>query len=150
MYRNVFFISLVLLAGVSIKANSQSVFREAFAGVYHSGIVSQVGIGTDFDRKYYGEIRFSAADVLDQQFGIEGQFSRNWVRDDWFNFHTGLMLGYYFHEYVRVGVPLGFTIKPIENHRNFAILMEATPNIFVEEGYANLRANIGVRYSFGK
>ncbi|MCH7398295.1 hypothetical protein MM236_09855 [Belliella sp. DSM 107340] len=150
MFKKVFFTSLVLLAIVSNHSFSQSALRPEFAGVYHSGLMGQVGIGTNLDRKYFGEIRFGANDVLNSSFGIEGHFNRNIYKDDWFNFHVGVMLGYYFYDQVRAGLPLGLTIKPIENHRNFAFLIEATPNIFVDEGYANLRANIGIRYTFRK
>ncbi|MCH7414725.1 hypothetical protein MM213_14590 [Belliella sp. R4-6] len=150
MFKKVFFISLVLLAIVSSRSFSQSALRPTFAGVYHSGLKGQVGIGTDIDQKYFGEIRFGANDVLETSFGIEGLFNRNIYKDEWFNFHAGLMLGYYFYDEFRIGIPLGFTIKPIENHRNFAVLMEATPNTFGGSRYTNLRASIGVRYTFRK
>ncbi|MFN3802999.1 hypothetical protein [Belliella pelovolcani] len=129
-------------------ANAQSKLRPTFAGVYQSGLVGQVGIGTDVDQKYFGEIRIGANDVLDADFGIEGHFSRNLYRSDWFNFHTGAMFGYYFYSSARIGLPIGFTIKPIESHRNFAILMEATPNVFTFDSYVNLRASLGIRYTF--
>lgn len=129
-------------------AFSQNALRPTFVGVYQSGLVGQVGFGTDVEKKYFGELRFGANDVLESSFGIEGNFNRNIHQSDWFNFHTGLMLGYYFYDEVRFGIPLGLTIKPIENHRNFAILMEATPNVFMESSYFNLRANVGIRYTF--
>ncbi|AFL84512.1 hypothetical protein Belba_1930 [Belliella baltica DSM 15883] len=127
---------------------AQSALRPTFAGIYHSGLVGQVGIGTDIEKKHFGELRFGATDVLEASFGIEGHFNRNIHQSDWFNFHAGLMLGVYFYDEARIGIPLGFTIKPIENHRNFAILMEATPNVFTMSSYFNLRANLGIRYTF--
>lgn len=131
------------------KVEAQSALRPTYAGIYHSGILGQVGIGTDIDRKYFGELRFTASDILEAQFGIEGSVNRNVYRDDWFNFHVGIMAGYYFSGNPRFGVPIGFTIKPIENHRNFAVVIEATPNFFTD-GYTNLRGNIGLRYTFRK
>ena len=127
---------------------AQSALRPTFAGIYQSGLVGQAGIGTDIEQKHFGELRFGANDVLESRFGIEGHFNRNIHQSDWFNFHAGLMLGYYFYDEVRFGIPLGFTIKPIENHRNFAILMEATPNVFTLSSYFNLRVNLGIRYTF--
>ncbi|WP_245812644.1 hypothetical protein [Belliella buryatensis] len=129
-------------------ANAQSKLRPTFAGVYQSGLVGQVGIGTDNEKKYFGEIRFGANDVLETGFGIEGHFNRNIYKSDWFNFHAGAMFGYVFYSSARIGLPIGFTIKPIESHRNFAILMEATPNVFTSDSYVNLRASLGVRYTF--
>lgn len=133
-----------------IHAQAQSKFRPTHVGIYHSGITGQVAIGTDFENRYFGDIRFAAPDILDTQFGFEGSFNRNLVQDDWFNFSVGVMAGYYFYDAVRLGLPIGFTVKPIENHRNFAVLLEATPNIFTDSGYGSLRANIGIRYTFRK
>lgn len=146
---NQFLIIVVFLILICTNVNAQSALRPTYAGIYQSGIIGQVGIGTDLERKYFGEIRFIAADILEAQFGIEGSVNRNLYRDDWFNFHVGIMAGYYSFGDIRLGVPIGFTIKPIENHRNFAVVMEATPNFFTD-GYTNLRGNIGLRYTFRK
>lgn len=148
MIKKTVFFAFIAFAISYSNSYSQSALRPTFAGVYQSGLVGQVGIGTDIEKKHFGELRFGANDVLESRFGIEGHFNRNIHQSDWFNFHTGLMLGYYFYGEVRFGIPVGFTIKPIENHRNFAILMEATPNVFTSSMYFNLRANLGVRYTF--
>ena len=135
----------------SVHLQAQSKIAPVHAGVYFSGLKGQVAIGTDIEQKYFGELRFGANDVLDSPFGIEVLIHRNLVREEWFNFHLGLMAGPYFDSGdVRIGIPLGFTIKPFENHRRFAFLMEATPNVFVDNvgSYANLRANLGLRYTF--
>lgn len=146
---NQFLLIIVFSIMFCIQLQAQSALRPTYAGLYHSGILGQVGIGTDLERKYFGEIRFTAGDLLETQFGIEGSLNRNIYRDDWFNFHIGFMTGYYFRGDIRLGAPIGFTIKPIENHRNFAVVMEATPNFFLD-GYTNLRGNIGLRYTFRK
>ncbi|PSL05544.1 hypothetical protein [Cecembia rubra] len=131
-----------------IQVQAQSKIVPVHAGVYYSGLKGQVAIGTDIEQKYFGELRFGANDMLDSPFGIEALFHRNLVREEWFNFHMGFMVGAYFEsDDFRVGIPLGFTIKPFENHRQLAFLMEATPNVFVES-YFNLRANLGLRYTF--
>lgn len=133
-----------------VQAQAQSKLRPAHVGVYHSGLVGQVAIGTDLNQKYFGDIRFQANDILETSFGIEGSLNRNLVRDDWFNFHIGFMAGYHFNDNMRIGVPIGFTIMPFENHKRFAILMEASPNVFLSNDFFNLRANIGLRYTFRK
>lgn len=139
---------IVFSAFFCIYVQAQSVIAPVHAGVYYSGLKGQVAIGTDIEKKYFGELRFGANDVLDSPFGIEALFHRNLVREEWFNFHLGFMAGVYFEsDDLRVGIPLGFTIKPFENHRRLAFLMEATPNVFVES-YFNLRANLGLRYTF--
>ncbi len=140
----------VFLTIFHVQAQEPSKFRPAHVGIYHSGLTGQVAIGTDFDNRYFGDIRFGAADLLETRFGIEGSVNRNLFQDEWFNFSAGIMVGYYFYEDARLGLPLAFTIKPFENHRSFAFLLEATPNIFADSGYASLRANIGIRYLFRK
>ncbi|WP_228780105.1 hypothetical protein [Aquiflexum lacus] len=143
---------LTLFFASTLMANAQekSKLRPAHVGVYHSGLVGQVAIGTDLNQKYFGDIRFQANDILETSFGIEGSLNRNLVRDDWFNFHIGFMVGYHFNDNMRIGVPIGFTIMPCENHKRFAILMEASPNVFLSNDFFNLRANIGLRYTFRK
>lgn len=116
------------------------------AGIYHGGIIGQVGIGTNFENKNFGELRFSASDIVNYPFNIEGYFNRNFIQSDWYNIHAGLMLGYSFYEDIRLGLPIGMTFKPIKEHRQFGILLEAMPNYFL--GNPNLRASIGIRYNF--
>ena len=140
----------VFLTVLHVQAQEQSKFRPTHVGIYHSGITGQVAIGTDFNNRYFGDIRFGAADLLETRFGIEGSVNWNLFQDDWFNFSVGIMAGYYFYDDIRLGLPLAFTIKPFENHRRLAFLLEATPNIFADSGYTSLRGNIGIRYLFRK
>jgi hypothetical protein len=58
------------------------------------------------------------------------------------------MLGYYElgDDGIRVGLPVLLAIKPIESHRAFAILLEATP---LYNGVLGLRGNMGIRYTIG-
>jgi hypothetical protein len=132
------------------KGQAQSKLSPVHVGVYHSGITGQIGIGTDLEKRYFGELRLMASDVLDYPFGFEGYLNRNLKKDDWYNFHVGFSLGYFFNDAVRMGLPIGLTLKPIQSNRNFGILMEAMPNYFFRSDNFNLRANIGLRYSFGK
>lgn len=130
------------------EAFSQSKIKPFHAGIYQGGIVTQVAFGTDFEKQYFGELRFTASDVLNYPFGVEGYFNRNLKRTDWYNIHLGVMLGVMEFGNVRAGLPLGVTIKPIEGHRNFGVLLEATPNFFIDNGFG-LRGDLGIRYSFG-
>jgi len=124
---------------------------QVHVGVYHSGFINQIGIGTDNEKQYFGELRFLATDLVDFPFGMEAMFHRNFRRGEWLNLHAGIMLGIFEEgSSARVGVPLGLTFKPIAAHRNFAILMEATPNIYPDSGNFAIRSNIGLRYSFRK
>lgn len=141
-------ILVVFSTFICFQAEAQSKLRPTHVGVYHSGLVGQVAIGTDLNQKYFGDLRFQATDILETNFGIEGAVHRNLFQDDWFNFHVGFMAGYYFYDSIRLGIPVGFSIMPFENHRRFAILLEASPNVFINNEYFNLRSNIGIRYSF--
>lgn len=138
--------AIILIFGVfiSIQAHAQ-----VHVGVYHSGLINQVGVGTDNEKKYFGELRLLATDLIDFPFGVEGMFHRNFKRGEWVNLHAGIMLGVFEGDSQRIGVPLGLTFKPIAAHRNFAVLMEATPNIYTSGTFA-IRSNIGLRYSFRK
>lgn len=117
------------------------------AGVYSSGILTQIGIGSDPENKFFGEGRLFAGDYINNFFGFEALGQYNLKQSDWHNISGGLMLGYYdYVEGVRVGLPVLLAIKPIETHRNFAIILEATP--MYNEGLA-LRGNLGLRYTIG-
>lgn len=142
------FILVVFSTFFCIQVKAQSKLRPTHVGVYHSGLVGQVGIGTDVNQKYFGDLRFQATDILETNFGIEGAIHRNLFQDDWFNFHVGFMAGYYFHDSIRLGIPVGFSIMPFENHRRLAVLLEASPNVFLNNEFFNLRANLGIRYTF--
>lgn len=122
---------------------------QVHVGVYHSGLINQVGVGTDNEKKFFGEMRVLATDLIDFPNGVEALGHINLKRGEWVNLHAGLMFGVFFEGggSSRVGIPLGLTFKPIQAHRNFAILMEATPNTYIEGGFA-IRSNIGIRYSF--
>jgi hypothetical protein len=140
--------AIILIFGIFISIQSQA---QVHVGVYHSGSINQVGIGTDNEKKYFGELRLLATDIIDFPFGVEGLFHRNFRRGDWVNLHAGIMLGILENgSNAKVGLPLGLTFKPIAAHRNFAILMEATPFIYPDTGYFAIRSNIGLRYSFRK
>jgi hypothetical protein len=156
-------ILMVFSTIICLQAEAQSKLRPTHVGIYQSNMVGQVAIGTDLNQKYFGDLRFTANDFSNTSFGIEGSFNRNLHQSDWFNFHLGLMLGYYFprngftniggvyysgNDEVRLGLPFGFSVMPFEPHRNFAFLLEATPNIFPQSGYGSLRANLGIRYTF--
>jgi hypothetical protein len=138
--------AIILIFGlfISIQAHAQ-----VHVGVYHSGFINQVGVGTDNEKKYFGELRLLATDLIDFPLGVEGMFHKNFKRGEWVNLHAGIMLGIFEEADARVGIPLGLTFKPIAAHRNFAILMEATPNIYTSGTFA-IRSNIGLRYSFRK
>lgn len=140
--------AIVLIFGVFISIQSLS---QVHVGVYHSGYINQVGVGTDNEKLYFGELRLLATDIIDFPFGVEGMFHRNFKRGEWVNLHAGIMLGILENgNNAKVGLPLGLTFKPIAAHRNFAILMEATPNIYTGPGNFAIRSNIGLRYSFRK
>lgn len=143
-----FFFLLAFSTFTCFQAEAQSKLRPSHVGIYHSGLVGQVAIGTDLNQKYFGDFRFQATDLLETNFGVEGAIHRNLFQDDWFNFHVGFMAGYYFDGGIRLGLPVGFSIMPFENHRRLAILLEASPNVFLESEFINLRANVGIRYTF--
>ncbi|UJP66418.1 hypothetical protein [Mongoliitalea daihaiensis] len=142
MKKSLFLSLLLTLSFFSFAQESSNIH----VGIYHSGVIGQVGIGSNIENKNFGELRFTASELINFPFTIEGYFNRNLKQSEWYNLHAGLMLGYSFDDWIRFGVPLGMTFKPIKEHRQFAILLEATPNYFFDG--LNLRANIGVRYSF--
>ncbi len=123
---------------------------QVHVGVHHSGLVNQIAVGSDIDRKYFGELRILATDLVDFPFGVEGLFHRNFKQTDWYNLHAGLMVGVFEFGSVRVGVPLGLSFKPIAAHRNFSLLMEGTPNFYPDAGSFNIRGSLGLRYTFRK
>ena len=139
--------AIILIFGLFISIQA---YAQVHVGVYNSGLFSQIGVGTDNEKKYFGELRFLATDLLDFPLGVEGMFHRNFKRSDWVNLHAGVMLGVFENGGARVGLPLGLTFKPIQEHKNFSILMEATPNVNFDIGMVGFRGNIGLRYTFRK
>lgn len=119
---------------------------QVHVGVYHSGITSQIGVGTNNEKKFFGELRILAPDRLELDLGLEVIGSYNFSTSDVLNIHGGLMLGYY--RTAAIGLPIGITIKPFPELRNLGILLEATPNIIGGDFY--LRSNLGLRYRFKK
>ncbi|GMQ25785.1 hypothetical protein Aoki45_24670 [Algoriphagus sp. oki45] len=120
-------------------------------GIYHSDLVGQIGIGSDFEKKFFGELRFLATDRLELDFGVEAIGQYNFYRSEWYNLHGGLMLGLsgFISESsgASIGLPFGATVKPISSFRRLGILMEATPYIIGERSF--LRANLGLRLRLG-
>ncbi|KEO73276.1 hypothetical protein [Anditalea andensis] len=117
-------------------------------GVYHGSFYSQLGIGSNPENKFFAEGRLFAGDILNSFFGIEGIGQYNFISSDWYNLSAGIMLGYNEYDEGQYGLHGMVSVKPIENHRNLAIIMEATP--FRSFETFNLRANLGVRYTFGR
>lgn len=117
-------------------------------GVYKGTFYSQLGIGSNPENKFFAEGRLFAGDFLNPLFGIEGIGQYNFVRSSWYNLSGGLMLGYSEFDEGRVGLHSMLSIKPLENHRNLALVLEATP--FYSDFDFTLRANIGIRYMLGR
>ena len=137
--------AIIMIFGVFISIQSQA---QVHVGVYPGGILSQIGVGTDVDKKVFGEARFLAGDVVNYVLGVEALGHYNVKQTEWYNLHLGLMVGYTDADDGRIGLPLGMDFKPISNHRQFSILLEGTP--IVANSDLTLRANIGRRYTFRK
>nr|MBI1231228.1 hypothetical protein [Cytophagales bacterium] len=134
-----FVIGILLAVGLGTWANAQ-----VSVGIYQSGVFTYAGVGSNPEKRYFGEARLFAGDLLNNFFGIEVLGQRNFKRTDWYNFSAGLMIGYHEFDEARLGVPALFTIKPIQVNRNLAIILEATP--FLSYGSVYLRGNLGIRY----
>ncbi|MEX0884233.1 MAG: hypothetical protein WDZ72_12240, partial [Cyclobacteriaceae bacterium] len=117
-------------------------------GVYQEGILNHIGAGTDPEKKFFGEVRLLAGGIVNSVFGIEALGHYNLQRNDWYNLHAGLMLGYSDFNEGSAGLPLGLSFKPTINHRQFSVLLEGMP-MYGYESFA-LRALVGLRYTFRK
>lgn len=73
---------------------------QVHVGVYHSGVINQVGVGTETEKKFFGELRFLATDLVDFPNGVEALGHANLKRGDWVNLHAGLMFGFFLKEVV--------------------------------------------------
>lgn len=131
----------LLMGGISFS------YAQVTAGVYSNGILSQIGIGSDPEKKFFGEGRILAGDIYNRYLAVEAIGQYNFIQSDWHNVSGGLMLGY--DEYMdraRIGLPVLLAIKPIEAHRNLALVLEASP---IYNGDIALRGNMGIRYTIG-
>lgn len=118
------------------------------AGLYTNGVLSQVGIGIDPEKSFFGEGRIFAGDILNNFYGLEAIGQYNFIQSDWYNLSGGLMAGYYEIRGGRVGLPCLLAIKPIQQNSNLAIILEATP--FYTNESIFFRGNFGIRYLLGK
>ncbi|WP_215225260.1 hypothetical protein [Echinicola shivajiensis] len=114
------------------------------AGLYTNSFSTQVGIGTNPEKKFFGEARLFAGDFLQNAYGIEAVGQYNFIQSDWYNLSGGLMVSYLEFDENRIGLPVLLAIKPIENHRKLALILEATP---LFDGEVGLRGNFGLRYT---
>lgn len=117
------------------------------AGIYNEGILNHIGVGTDPEKKIFGEARILAGGVINPFLGLEVLGHYNFRNTDWYNMHAGLMVGLNEINDGQVGVPLGLSFKPIANHRQFTLLLEGTPMYAYNFTF---RALIGLRYTLRK
>ncbi|MDX5339972.1 MAG: hypothetical protein LPK25_13155 [Cyclobacteriaceae bacterium] len=134
----------ILILGFILLSWGQ-VYSQVQVGIYHSGTMAQVGVGSDIEKKFFGELRFLAPDRIELDHGFEAIGQYNFYRSEWYNLHGGLMIGYYGDG--AVGLPVGATIKPVSSFQRFGILMEATPYILSDQFF--LRGNLGLRIRLG-
>jgi hypothetical protein len=127
------------------------VFSQVQVGIYHSGTSAQIGVGTDIEKKFFGELRFLAPDRLELDLGVEAIGQYNFYRSEWYNLHGGVMLGFFGNFRIgpeaSIGLPFGTTIKPISSFKRLGILMEATPYLLGDQVF--LRGNLGLRMRLG-
>ncbi|EON77959.1 glycyl-tRNA synthetase [Lunatimonas lonarensis] len=137
----IFFCFLTMGIGLTAKA-------QVSVGVYKSSVFTHLGVGTDPEKKYFGEVRLFAGDWLNNYFGAEVLGQRNFSQTEWYNFSAGLMVGYHEFNEGMVGIPAFFSIKPLQANTNLSLVLEATP--FVAYSSVHLRGSIGVRYFLRK
>jgi len=109
-----------------------------------------IGISTDNDKKISGELKAflnrDSEDIL-----LEPNILYNFKQHDYHQFSIGLGFSVSpFREIDGVNgltVPFQLEISPIENVKNFSVLMECTPQI--GDGFsADIRTLWGIRYAF--
>ncbi|WP_339905523.1 hypothetical protein [uncultured Cyclobacterium sp.] len=133
----------ILLMFVSFQGMAQ-----VHVGIYHEGILSHIGVGSDPEKKIFAEARVFAGGMVNPFMGLEAQGHYNFRQTDWYNLHGGLLLGYNEISDAQAGIPLGLSLKPIANHRQFILLMEGTPMYGAYD--LTFRALIGLRYTLNK
>ena len=147
---NIIFLLSIILLTVSKPTYAQEKLSPIYLGVYNSGDVNFISIGSNFEKKYFGELRLTSGNRSNFDFTAEGIFNRNLVQKENINFHIGAMIGFSEHDNRAVGhfgLPLGLTIKPFPSDRNFAFLIEAMPNTY--DYRVNVRGSLGLRYRLG-
>ncbi|WP_229239763.1 outer membrane insertion C- signal [Echinicola soli] len=116
-------------------------------GIYQQNFGTYLAIGSDPDKKMFGEGRLEGGNEVD----IEGTFGYNFIQKEEVNFYSGVHAGIinvgegssgYF------GIPLGVLVKPFPATRNFGFLLETSPLFIPNADTAYLRAGIGLKYTF--
>ncbi|MBS9523661.1 outer membrane insertion C- signal [Litoribacter alkaliphilus] len=116
------------------------------AGVYRFSSNTFAAIGSDPDRKVFGEARIATGSRI----GLEGTLGYNFVQREEVNFYSGFHLGVKNsnRDDFYLGVPFGLLLKPFSEARNFGFLLEASPILRTDSGSGSFRAGIGIKYTF--
>lgn len=142
----IFFLLLAFIA-LSNSAFAQEKWYPIYFGIYNSGDVNFIAIGSNFEKKHFGELRLTSGNRSNFDLTAEGIFYRNLIQKENLNFHLGAMVGVSEHDNRAVahfGLPVGLTLKPFPSDRNFTFLIEAMPNTY--DYRVNLRGSLGIRY----
>lgn len=136
-----FFLLIISVSSIQYANGQVSV------GVYSNGLLHQIGVGSNPENKFFGEARILAGDEYNRFFSLEAIGQVALKRSDWHDISGGLMVGYHGpSDQARIGLPFLLAIKPVEAHRNFAIMLEATPMYSYDIA---LRGSLGIRYTIG-
>ncbi|WP_143959568.1 outer membrane insertion C- signal [Litoribacter populi] len=116
------------------------------AGVYRLSSNTFAAIGSDPDKKVFGEARISTGGRV----GLEGTLGYNFVQRAEANFYSGFHLGVKNNSSndFYLGVPFGLLLKPFSEARNFGFLLEASPILRTDSGSGHFRAGLGIKYTF--
>jgi hypothetical protein len=114
---------------------------------YQTNTISKIGLGYEFSDRIWSDVRMYGGLEL-EDFTIQPTILGNFVRKEKFDVYVGAGLTVGLLE--GVNIPLGVRFRPLDNHRNILIHLEAEP-LFQFENDGNIFfASFGLRYVFSK
>lgn len=137
-----FYLLLILFFILSFSVKAQ--FSVSY---YQSNNLSKIGLGYEFSDRVWSDVRMYGGFEL-EDFTFQPTLLGNFVHKEKFDVYAGLGLTVGLFD--GVNIPIGLRFRPLENHKNILIHLEAEPLFQFENDTNILFASFGVRYIFNK
>jgi hypothetical protein len=113
---------------------------------YYSSSLSKIGLGYNFNDKFWSELRLYSNTTLDD-ITPELVICYNVVKKERHNIYLGL--GGNFNYFTGFVLPVGVQFTPIEKFDRFSLHIELQPTLDIESDLI-IQSSWGLRYKFGK
>lgn len=139
-----FAIILFFLLFFTVSLSAKAQFSVSY---YQTNTLSKIGLGYEFSDRIWSDVRMYGGFEI-EDFTIQPTLLGNFVHKEKFDIYAGL--GLTVGVFDGISIPIGLRFRPLENHRNIFIHLEAEPLFQFENDNNILFASFGLRYVFNK